>query len=659
MGRVLKSLLLVIGGLIVLLVIGAVSFLLLFDPNDYRDDIAAEVKLATGRELIIEGDVEVSIFPWLAIEIGSTRLGNAAGFGDEPFASFERVRLSIRLMPMLISRKLEVATADIDKLRLNLAVDSNGRSNWQDFIDASEAMATAPVPESEDESESDSGVLDISGIEIRDAAIRYSDAQAGGSYMLTELNLATGSMTSDENNIIRIDGFSIDALVDGVADVPTTFRLETSSIEMDGNAEMISLDRVELSLLGLDITADVEPFSYADEITPIAAIQVDAFSLRNLMQRLDIEAPETADPNALGKVSIDATVRVSSTALALTDLTLVMDETTFTGELSIPQGDNGIYRLDLTADSIDLDKYMAPAVDVESTAAADEPPIEIPSELIRLINARGSLKVGDANLGGMRFENVELGLNTNNGNLRLHPISATLFEGTYNGDVRIDASGDTPVMSVNERIEGVQLGALAQAMFEQDNISGTINGSFKLSGRGSDLAAIQRDLDGDISFELVDGAWEGTDIWYELRRARAAIKQEPAPEPQLPARTQFSQVRASGPVRNGVFSNNDLLVELPFMQLTGKGSVNLVEATVDYRISARVFDKPELIGDDISADELKDFTKTVIPIRVSGSLTAPSITPDVGKLLEEQVKKEVEDKIKDKLEDKLKDLFKF
>ena len=659
MGRVLKSLLLVIGGLIVLLVIGAVSFLLLFDPNDYRDDIAAEVKLATGRELIIEGDVEVSIFPWLAIEIGSTRLGNAAGFGDEPFASFERVRLSIRLMPMLISRKLEVSTADVDKLRLNLAVDSNGRSNWQDFIDASEAMATAPVPESEDESESDSGALDISGIEIRDAAIRYSDAQAGGSYTLTELNLVTGSLTSDENNIIRIDGFSIDALVDGVADVPTTFRLETSLIEMDGNAEMISLDRVELSLLGLDISADVEPFSYADEITPIAAIQVDAFSLRNLMQRLDIEAPETADPNALGKVSIDATVRVSSTALALTDLTLVMDETTFTGELSIPQGDNDIYRLELTADSIDLDKYMAPAVEVESTAAADEPPIEIPSELIRLINARGSLKVGDANLGGMRFENVELGLNTNNGNLRLHPISATLFEGTYNGDVRIDASGDTPVMSVNERIEGVQLGALAQAMFEQDNISGTINGSFKLSGRGSDLAAIQRDLGGEISFELVDGAWEGTDIWYELRRARAAIKQEPAPEPQLPARTQFSQVRASGPVRNGVFSNNDLLAELPFMQLTGKGSVNFVEATVDYRISARVFDKPELIGDDISADELKDFTKTVIPIRVSGSLTAPSITPDVGKLLEEQVKKEVEDKIKDKLEDKLKDLFKF
>ena len=98
------------------------------------------------------------------------------------------------------------------------------------------------------------------------------------------------------------------------------------------------------------------------------------------------------------------------------------------------------------------------------------------------------------------------------------------------------------------------------------------------------------------------------------------------------------------------------------MQLTGEGSVNLVEATVDYRMSARVFDKPEFIGDDVTADELKDFTKTVIPMRVTGPLTAPSIKPDVQKLLQDRVKKEIEeelkDKIGDKLGDKLKDLLK-
>jgi AsmA protein len=174
---------------------------------------------------------------------------------------------------------------------------------------------------------------------------------------------------------------------------------------------------------------------------------------------------------------------------------------------------------------------------------------------------------------------------------------------------------------------------------------------------------------------MLDGAWLGTDVWYELRRARSTIKQEPPPEPRLPVRTQFSQVRASGPVKNGVFTNNDLLAELPFMQVTGKGTVNLVEATLDYRMSAKVISKPEFVGDDITADELKDFTKMVVPMRVSGPLTSPNIKVDVGKMLQAQAKREVEEKIKkeleekveeeledtvkDKVKDKLKDVFKF
>ncbi len=84
-----------------------------------------------------------------------------------------------------------------------------------------------------------------------------------------------------------------------------------------------------------------------------------------------------------------------------------------------------------------------------------------------------------------------------------------------------------------------------------------------------------------MSFELLDGAWEGTDVWYELRRARALLKQEEAPEPTLPARTPFSSVAVSGPVTDGIFRSDNLLAELPFMQLTGKGSVDLPAAEID------------------------------------------------------------------------------
>jgi AsmA protein len=273
-------------------------------------------------------------------------------------------------------------------------------------------------------------------------------------------------------------------------------------------------------------------------------------------------------------------------------------------------------------------------------------------DLIRALNVRGELTLDTAQLSGLEFENVELGLNAADGDLRMHPISADFFDGSYRGDVRINASRDVPTLAVDENINGVRLGALALAMFDQQNVTGTINGRFQLGGRGQDLAAIQRSLSGSISMELVDGAFEGTDVWYELRRARALYKQEPAPEPELPARTRFSNVTATGPVRDGVFHNDELFAEMPFMQLTGKGKVDFAAAELDYRMTARILEKPEFVEGATEA-ELEEFTEAEIPLRVTGSLLDPSIAPDIEEMLKEEVREKVEEEIKDKLLKKL------
>jgi len=208
--------------------------------------------------------------------------------------------------------------------------------------------------------------------------------------------------------------------------------------------------------------------------------------------------------------------------------------------------------------------------------------------------------------------------------------------------VQIDASRDVPSISVNEKLAGVNLASLAKSAFDQDNITGTINGSFVLSGAGRNLSAIRRDLDGNMSFELADGAWEGTDVWHVLRSARAMYRQEPAPEATLPARTEFTSVSATGKVTDGIFENNDLLVELPFLRLTGNGIVDLPASEVNYSVEARVFDNPELMA-SISEAEMADFTKTVVPIKITGPLSAPSFRPDIEAVFRQQVESAIEE----------------
>ena len=638
MGGLLKKVIFLILGIVAVVVIAAVSFVLLFDPNNFREEIAAQVKQTTGRDLVIEGDIELTLFPWLAINVGKTTLGNAAGFGNESFASFEEARLSVSVIPMLMDRKVAVGTAVLDSLQLNLQIASNGRSNWQDFLDASEAQDEV----ADSGAEADTGSIDIASIQITNASVSYSDAQIGESYRLTDFNLSSGTVELGAPVALSGDfNFELQP-----ADLAGDFAIETV-MTLDSDAGTVAFSDVEISTLGVDIDADIEAFSYVDEAVPTATIQVDAFSLKSLMQALNIEAPLTADPDALGKVIVDATASMRPEAIVLSNLVLIVDDTRFQGSLSLAGDAVGTISIELAGNSMNLDHYMAPAE--EGTVAGDEAiPIEIPADLIRSLNVRGSLTLEEATLSGMEFTAVKLGLEAAGGDLRLHPISADFFDGKYQGDVRINTSAGTPVLSVNENISGVSLGSLAKAMFDQENITGTINGSFQLSGKGDDLAAIQRSLNGTMSMELLDGTWEGTDVWYELRRARALYKQEPAPEPELPARTRFSTVKATGPVINGVFRNDDLLAELPFMQLTGKGNVDFAAAEVDYRLTARILERPEFI-EGATEEELEEFTEAVIPLKITGSLADPSIKPDIEEALKEEVKEEVRKKLFEKL----------
>ena len=124
MGGLVKKLLYVLIGVVALFFVAAIAISLFFDPNDYRDRIAEEVRRETGRELAIEGDLELSVFPWFGIDVGRTTLGNAPGFGDDPFLSFDKARLSVELMPLVRGQGLKVGSGRRSRVcsRINHAI---------------------------------------------------------------------------------------------------------------------------------------------------------------------------------------------------------------------------------------------------------------------------------------------------------------------------------------------------------------------------------------------------------------------------------------------------------------------------------------------------------------------------------------------------------
>jgi len=328
----MKRLLLILGGLLatilLLLVLAVVIITMVIDPNDYREDVETAVYDATGRSFQIEDELSLSFFPWLGVETGRIRMGNAEGFEGD-FFSLDGADVRLRLIPLL-RRQLDVAEIRVDGLRLNLAVNEDGVSNLDDLTEAQ-------LPEAEElpdeEAEFDFAALEglrIGGLRLSDMAISYRDEQAGmsaeienASFRLGEIRLGEaiafstaldfrlsepamsgrfqgeGSLLADLAGDGSIRVANMDMQLDAESDLlprsPLNFSLSWRSLLFDPEADRLELE----SLVG---RADELPFMGDLTVSTLSETPRVSFELRSgdfngaaLMPWLGDELPEGFD----------------------------------------------------------------------------------------------------------------------------------------------------------------------------------------------------------------------------------------------------------------------------------------------------------------------------------------------------------------------------
>src|SRR5262245_20342335 len=233
MKRILKILGITVGAVVVLFVVAAIAVSLLFDPNDYKDQITAAVQNATGRQLTLDGDLELAVFPTIRIAVGGATLSNAPGFGDEPMARIGSATLSLALLPLL-AKRIEISQARLEGLELNLARNRSEANNWQDLggrgtpeAQAAPADGGASAPANLD--------LGVDDIEIENARIVWNDAAAGSRWELTNFGMSAVGFGLGERFPLRME-FGLagaDVATKVVADMQATITLADNSYRLD------------------------------------------------------------------------------------------------------------------------------------------------------------------------------------------------------------------------------------------------------------------------------------------------------------------------------------------------------------------------------------------------------------------------------------------
>jgi AsmA protein len=179
-------------GILGVIVIGAIAIALVnLDPNDYKESIANKVKEETGRDLRIDGNIGLTFYPWLGLDVEGVSLSNASGFGEAPFLQTKTVKARAKLLPLL-RKELEMDTLVLHGATINLAKNAQGVTNWDDMV--------KPKTEGSDSSNQAMplAALVLGGIDIKDANIHWHDMQQEVEYSVTNANISTGELMLGE-----------------------------------------------------------------------------------------------------------------------------------------------------------------------------------------------------------------------------------------------------------------------------------------------------------------------------------------------------------------------------------------------------------------------------------------------------------------------------
>ncbi len=378
----------------------------------------------------------------------------------------------------------------------------------------------------------------------------------------------------------------------------------------------------------------------ADATAPVAgSLETRRFRIEPLAAAFALSGPNIPGGKVAGElkgeVDVDARAETAKVSLAGT-----LAESPLKAVVSVKKFAKPAIAFDVEVETLDVDRLAAaggaadkpkpkPAAERGAPAAATAADAPLDFSALEGLDLNGTVKIGSLKAANVRASDVRLGVKAAGGRLQLAP-QASLYDGKLAGTAALAAT-TPPSVSVRSELTGVQVGPLLTDAGVTDRREGRGQVRVDLAGAAPTVSALKKALAGTASFALQDGAIKGINLEKTIRQVRTVSRQlrgkEPPPAPADSSdRTDFTELTGTFHLKDGVARNDDLAGKSPLLRLAGAGTVDIVAATLDYRLKATVVGTAKGQGGK-EADALKGVT---VPVTISGPLAQPTYTVDVG-----------------------------
>jgi AsmA protein len=592
MAQGMKRLGMPIAALLGVALIGLIATSWFLNRDALREAVEAQIRAVTGLDLVVNGTIDVSVFPGSYVSFHD--VGLRGGATSDPALAVDVLTANLRLLPLLL-RRFEIADVMMLRPHIHVVRAADGVSNWTPFIDT---IARTMKPGADNQ-------VSFSEIRIQDGVLNYEDAANHLSETLDDidLSLAWPSISRSFAATGQFDwrGERVDGSVSASDFV--------AALSGDRSGVKARLASAPLKLAFDGTVANRTSMMMEGTLT------IDSPSLRNAL-RWTGQAPPGS--GGFGRFALKARANVVGASIALTNVNVELDGNAAEGVMTYANNGRQTLQATLAAGNLDLTPYISTFRLLASGARDwnrqlfDLNSVSTTDLDMRLSAAR--VTVGSTKLGRTAF-----GANLRGGALALSVAEAQMYGGIAKGSFGVARSDAVADVKAQFEFTDVDLQSCASELFGITKLSGRGNLNVSLVASGASPFGLAQSLDGTATLTGHDGAISGFNVEQLLRRLERRplsgggnFRSGSTPYDNLTLAVKFA---------DGIATAEDIRVEGPAARITLTGTAS---------VPAREYDMKGVASLTSAPNATPSFD---LPFVVQGPWDDPLIFPDPESLI--------------------------
>ena len=609
MARSLRILLIILA----VLALVAIAALLLVDRERLVMLASERLEAETGARLTVQGDVALSLFPRLSLELDEATL---AAPDDGPVLRAGNLGIGLAVLPLLRS------SVEIDRLFLEDAE----LTRVADPAEARAAAADTTVGLSNAELDALYAArraarrVDAGGAEALAAPLALNV----GELSLRNVRLRTVDPGGETLSLVHLKHFTADGVNTAGRETPLQLLLSIPGTGDDPPTEVAAAGRLRTDLAGGRVA--------------LSALSVTVTGLTT----------EPLEVTLSGDVNLTRQAGDFEVSLAVADTR--GEGTVRYAALESPMIDA----------SLELNRFTPALFALAGPEAAGETPDsadELPYDALRAMDTAASLAIGEVQLGAHRLTDVRATLRALEGRVTLSEVSGELHGGKIGLAATLDAHYAPATLESRGAVSELDLGRALGALESPVDGSGTASLTWDVNSRGDGSEALVEALTGPVTLRTAAVTVKDLSVQREFCQVVALANGDKLSQP-FPDDTAFEALEADIALGGGRARLERLVATLPGIGLAGRGELALLAGDFTATIGGGL--QPALGEFDPACAVDERLLALTFPVACAGNLAGEPkdwCALDAEAVIEDALKKEARKKLEKKAGKLLNKLF--